>query len=160
MNANLAPGKLRNADPADDLADFLERDADGVSEHVHVRFPSDWKRAALYRSLDRNGGSWVRTDVDAYLSTYSTDRGERLKGLFLTDGEADNLLTLLDLYRRERPEADLRFAYWGENNSPMIRDSNMDNETLFVRCNTESGRSNEVQIDGLYKTGLHRFGKF
>lgn len=159
MNANLAPGKLRNAEPADDMADFLGRNVDPVDEAMHIRFDTDRQCAVLYRSLDRDGDSWVRHRVDGVsLSTVNTDR--ELKGLFLTAGEVQTVLTLLDRFRVEQAETSLSFEYWGENNSPMIRDSKMDNETLFVRYDTESGRSNEVQIDGLYKTGLHRFGKF
>lgn len=141
----LAIGQLRGAERVD-LAEFLQREHDEVSEYMHIKFDREHRDIALFRSVGEAGqGNWIRTDLDGDVTGV-----DHVDGFYVTWTDVDTIMTLLDRMRVERSPVRFKIRYLPGNTSQVIDESKFDRESLVVEYETESGRSNKVQLNHVY----------
>jgi len=160
--------RFENARPVDTLRDFVNAntDASGHDECVHI-FPNYDGTVDLYRIVgDRDDypSERVAVRIEAAFGVSGTgkapDRRDDPESLCLHANDASTALTLFRCLANERSPATPSFDYWPVNNSPMVDESDLTNETLSIDYKTDSGRSHRVGIDSLYTNGFQSMASY
>lgn len=100
----------------------------------------------------------VSTTIGDVKISKSGTRNAKHEGLpnhiYLTYSEAQNLLCWLRCLLNERSEMNISMDYWEINNSQMIEESKIDNETVIFKYRTRTGRQHKMTIHGQYKNDI------
>lgn len=142
---------------------------DRRSECIHVVPPSDPfdREIELIRLVSETSSERpfdrVRTVIDASFNVrYPRSDAPRRRpdSICLHNDDADTLLTWLRALIRERSDATVSIAYWEQNNSPLIEDAGLNQESLFLDYKTESGTEHRVNIHGVYANHVQMMANF
>lgn len=144
------------------LNEFLNYESDEYTEYVHIFPDLENREMNVYRSVKEspNEGRIKTTIENVKLLTYNLESETKPDHIYVTWTNADTILTWLDALKNERSETQIIIEYWETNNSEMIEESNMNNESIIFKYETNSGRSNKVEVSGLYKNELQKIAKW
>jgi len=153
-----------------DVIDFVNASTDGSGTHdecVSV-VPRDDGTVAFLRLVEAvtNGADTnarIATVVDArFLNRGSlSDRNPRRPvSITYHDFEAATLLVWLRSLARERNVDHVTVEYYAKNNSPLIEDAGLNNESLFAAYKTEAGRTEEIGVGGVYANDIQMAANF
>lgn len=149
--------------------EFVNYDVDQRGECIHVVPPADPfdREIELIRLVSDTCAERpferVRTVIDASFNVRypRADAARRTPvSICLHDDDADTLLTWLRSLVRERSDATVSIAYWEQNNSPLVTDAGLDQESLFLDYQTETGTEHRVHIHGVYANDVQMMGNF
>lgn len=130
-------------------------------EYVHVVI--DNGVMSVYRSInDGYPNKRVKTTIKNVTFRRKGDKyTEREPSVFyLTDKQAKNFFNFLELLSKERTEVWLSVNYWQKNNSSMLEESDLNNESLIFAYETDSDRERYCEIDNTYRNIVQMMGSF
>lgn len=149
------------------LNEFLayEPKHDPITECVHVVPEFEENQVSVYRhvSKTKEPNERIKTvieNVRGKTSTFENKEIPEINYWCFQGGDGETILTFLTALKCERVEATVDILYYHQNNTQMIEDSDMDNETFQMHYKTENGRENEISINNLYKNVVQEIVNF
>ena len=146
------------------LVEFVNYPAETSREMIHV-VPTADGGVALVRNVepvtagyDQNGH--VVTRLGGSFTTGLMAGRDDPESITLSMGDGDTLMTWCRALARERSDARVRVVYYGVNNSQMIENAGLNQETISFRYATESGIEHEIEIDNVFNNELGRMGRW
>lgn len=148
--------------------EFVNAVADvGLSEMIHVVPLGDSRHdgfalVRLVESVAEGNPENVRiATLFEDGSLFSVHNGEdRPSTVSLHADDADTVLTWVRALARERSAANVVASYWWNNNSKMIESHGLNQESLFLTYETETGITHRVGIDNVFDNYHGRMAKF
>lgn len=138
------------------LSEFLSRDSKG-QEYIRLIPDPDNREIHLFRNTARNSGEgMIKTVIEGTFKVRGTrDREINTEFLWLNFHYSDvsTILTFLNSLKWDssRSPANLSVEYWPINNSPMLDNNDMIQETISFAYRTESGNSHRVELSNIYE---------
>ena len=149
----------------DSIKQFLNMDMDTLDECVHIVPNKENRKLTFYRltnkRLTKDNKDNVRISLELNNVGILFRNTEKIpENLCFHNAKAKTILSFLECLKNERSEYNLTFKYYNKNNSPMIEEHNLNNESLFLSYKTETDRYNEVEISDVYANNITQFANF
>jgi hypothetical protein len=149
----------------DSIKQFLNMDMDTLNECVHIVPDKENRKLTFYRLTDKrltmNNEENVRISLELNNVGILFRNTEKIpESLTFHSAKAKTILSFLECLKNERSDYSMTFKYYNKNNSPMIEEHNLNNESLFLSYKTETNRYNEVEISDVYANNSTQFANF
>ncbi len=151
---------LKVQESYDELKDFLKaiqkRDDYDPTIHLIPDFPNR-KLGIYYHTGESGSGEVIEMILEDVSFTASYDHKEHreIKKWFLTYDEAFNFLNFLNSLKWERTDTHLNLNYRSETGMGMMEGEKFGEEQLEFNYKTESGNSQKMFINSIYKNEIH-----
>lgn len=148
-------------EPKEFVARVNDRDDYDPTIHVIPDFPE--RRFGLYYHTGEAGsGEVIKTVIENvnFKNRYDKVSQREIANWFLTYDEAFTLLTWVNSYKWERTETNVTLEWIEETGKPMMEDSGFGEEGLIFQYKTESGNSQTVHINSIYKNEIQQMVNF
>lgn len=139
-----------------DLSEFLTTESAGMGHYLRVFVDKQNREIRVYKPIGDDNPTepreYVRTVISDVRARFINppDGYDTPSRFNLHGGEARTFETFLDSLKGSRKSADVRFTWYGENNSQNMKESSMNLETIILKWDNGS-RSQEVTINRPYK---------
>lgn len=135
---------------------------------THMHLIPDRENSKLHAFLhtgEAGSGDVVKTTIEGvkFRNHFITGTGDfkEVGSWFLTYTQADNFLAFLNCLKWERSDFQyIAVEYYEESGKPMMEDTQFGEESLQFKYKTESGQSQQVMIDSIYKNNTQMMVNF
>lgn len=139
------------------LAEFINHESESYDEYIRIIPDRESRQLALFRKVKDSfeDSDMVRTVIDNVrirLTQYDLEFSD-IDRIHLHHSKADTLLTFLNSLKWDmsRSEANVSLEYIPINNSENLDKSGLNQESLLLTYQTESGKERLVDISQTYK---------
>lgn len=148
-----------------DPIDFVNAKFDryGTTEYIRAFAYPESGELRLYRQNGDEPGdqTFIRTVLDGVKVLIRETEGRDSPAAFnLHKRDAQNLLTWLGLFAKERSDPWVTFEYYSETGMPMMEDSRFGVESLHFGYETPSGRYFQTEIRSVYRNETQMIARF
>lgn len=148
------------------LNDFLNYEIDDdynmITECVHIIPERPEGGIHIYRKVNEGyPNERIKTTVEnVKVKQFKANYTGEVRNWCFQGGHGETILTFLSSLKSERSSANISINYYETNNSQMIDESDMNQETFRISYKTETDRSNEILIHNMWKYSVHKFANF